>query len=122
MKTAKINVDTRYKLIKSYLEITKWASGLRPLEIKLLAHLIDMYLDLKYKIKDEELIEIVLGDYKTKMQIKQRMGDIHDSIFQNLLSSLRKKKALIGFKVNNNFIPDIKDNKFTLQYNFEING
>lgn len=87
-----------------------------------LSKIVDIYLGFKDKGIEDELALILLGDYKIKMQIKTELKDMDDSIFQNLLSSLRKKGALSGFKVNSAFIPDIKDETFVLQYKFKING
>lgn len=53
----------------------------------------------------------MLFDYDTKMLIKQELN-IKDTVFQNTLSSLRKKNVIKNNKIINAYIPEV-DNKAT---------
>lgn len=67
-------------------------------------------------------------DYETKALIKDELG-IKDYTLQNILSSLRKNKAIVSEgdvrnKIPDYYIPNIgmEETKFNLVFSFEING
>ena len=101
--------------------LTKPINKLRPKEIDVMALLLFYYISEKPNFKREEDVWKKVFDYETKIEIKDEL-ELPDYIFQNVLSTLRKKKALIGRKIHPNFIPDVNNEtkSFKLSYNFII--
>lgn len=109
-------------VIRNYLLLTQPINKLEKREIKVLSLLMYYYFLEKPNFKREEDLWKKVFDYDTKMDIKIEL-DIPDSNFQNVLSNLRRKKALIGRKIHEHFLPNIdtSTNSFKISYNFQIN-
>lgn len=125
-KVVKIKSDLK-DLYKKYLTILKPLNKLRPKEIELMALLL-YYNELeKPNFKHDADRWRKVFDYDTKVKIRDELG-VEDYSIQNLLSSLRKKNAVIkedGVNtISRYYIPDIsiKDNKFHLIFTFEVDG
>ena len=65
----------------------------------------------------------MLFDYDTKMLIKQELN-IKDTVFQNTLTSLRKKNVIKDNKIINAYIPEVdsKATSFKVIFNLNIVG
>jgi hypothetical protein len=120
--TKKVTIPSSRKLIyKQYLTITKPLNGLRPKEIDVLSLL--LYYNYKEQDnfkRDEDRWKRVFS-YETKMKIKEEL-EIKDYTLQNILSSLRKKKAIINNQITNYFIPKIEDDTFKLVFEFNLSN
>jgi len=114
---------TRKNFFKHWLSLTKPFHKLRPQEQDVLALLLYYYFEYKKDIKRDDLVWKMVFDYDTKMLMKEDLSGMKDVIFQNTLSSLRKKEVVKDKQVNPSFIPNItKDaNNFNLIFKFEIN-
>ena len=114
---------TRKNFFKHWFSLTKPFHKLRPQEQDVLALLLYYYFEYKKDIKRDDLVWKMVFDYDTKMLMKEDLSGMKDVIFQNTLSSLRKKEVVKDKQVNPSFIPNItKDaNNFNLIFKFEIN-
>lgn len=123
MENGKIaNINTTIKnLFSKWLNITKPFHNLTNQQQKVLA-LILYYNHIYYKqIKDDTLRWKLIFDYDTRMLIKEELG-LKDSVFQNVLTKLRKNNIIKDNKVVGTYIPHItQDSKvFRLIFNFNI--
>ena len=118
--TKKVTIPSNRKLIyKQYLTITKPLNGLRPKEIDVLSLLLYYnHVEKENFKRDEDRWKRVFS-YETKMKVKEEL-EIKDYTLQNILSSLRKKKAIINNQITNYFIPKIEDNTFRLVFEFSL--
>ena len=103
-----------------WLEFLKPYHKLRDKEILLLGYFLAKRHELKTKIADENLLDKVLFEKDVKAEIREKMGYSNYQVFNNMLSSLRKKKAIVDNKINPGLIPDITGNSFKLVFNFII--
>lgn len=121
-KVANITSNLKH-LFKHYLIITKHLNNLRPKEIDVLA-LILYYNEVeKPNFKNEEdRWKKVLG-YDGKIKIRDDLN-MEEYNLNNLLTSLRKKGAIVDNKVAPYFIPQIDSDTtdFQVIFNFHING
>lgn len=119
--TKKVTIPSNRKLIyKQYLTITKPLNGLRPKEIDVLSLLLFYnYMEQDNFKREEDRWKRVFS-YETKLKIKEEL-DIKDYTLQNILSSLRKKKAIINNKITSYYIPSIEGDNFKLVFEFKLN-
>lgn len=117
-KKAKFNT-TKDKFFNQYLNLIKVfppLNSLREKEIKVLAEL--LRLNDKYSGLAADLRWKIIFEYSTKVDIKDKLK-LSDANFNNILSSLRKKKIII-----NNTIPEAYlitvDKEFNLNITFNI--
>ena len=118
--------SNRKSFFRYWMTLTKPFHKLRPKEQELLASFIYYFYEYKVKINDDRLAWKMVFDYDTKLLIKSDLNDMKDSVLQNLMTSLRKSKALVtdGYeKVNSAYIPkiDIDAKRFDLTFTILIN-
>lgn len=70
--------------------------------------------ELKDKISDPDILDKVLMGEDIKRKIREEC-DMKVSNFQVVLGKLRKRKVLIGNKINPKFIPNISSNAESFQ-------
>lgn len=70
--------------------------------------------ELKDKISDPDILDKVLMGEDIKRKIREECG-MKVSNFQVVLGKLRKRKVLIGNKINPKFIPNISSNAESFQ-------
>lgn len=123
MKNSKVAVIPVSKslLFFRWLELTRPLHNLKGNQLKVLAWLLYYYYDYKKTIDSDEVIWKLVFNYDTKAKIKESVG-IEDASFQNTLSILRKKGAIVNNQVAKPYIPEMdKDAKsFKLIYHFKI--
>ena len=114
----KVNLEN---CIMQFLMITKPMHKLTNQEINVLGALLYQYIVNKNNFKREEDLWKYVFDYDTKQKIKDQL-DMGNAVFQNTLTSLRKKKVLVDNKVVALFIPNIENNDeaFELTFRFII--
>lgn len=104
-------------LIQPYLK-------LRNKEIEVLSKFLEYRYDISKRVDDDEEINFILFSRKIKSEIEIDL-DISEHVLNNIISSLRKKKYIVGTAINKKLIPnidlDVSDN-FKLIYNVNIKG
>lgn len=107
MRTIIVKSSTHEGRIRKYLHIIYNFHKLTDKEIDILVELIVNYqlIELKYPtVKDPELFNRLLFDPTVTKKIKEKL-QIKDSIFQNYMTTFRRKKVIEGRVLNPNFIP-----------------
>lgn len=119
-KIANININLK-KLFSVWLDITSPFHKLRKQEKKVLSLLLYHYYMLQKDITNESIIWKVLFDYDKKLEIRKELN-IKDPSFNNVLSSLRKKKVIVDDRISSIYIPSVeqKANNFKVIFNFNI--
>lgn len=119
--TANINVSNKYEAFEAWLKLTKSLHNLTPEEIKVLAMFLSERNELQDKIIDEELMNEHLFGTKIRKKIESAMN-YESTRLPNILTTMRKKGAITGGKINPRFIPNIpKDfDGYRLVFNVNI--
>jgi len=109
------------KFFKLWLKILQPFLNLRNQEINVLAKLLYYRYSISKEVKSKTMIDELLFNTATRKKIKQELK-IKEYSFNNILSSLRKKKIITGNSINNKIIPKVEHNfkDFKLLYSFEI--
>lgn len=116
---------TKDTVFENWLNITKELHGLSESEIKLAAKFLEKRMELKEKILDEEMIDEYLQSTKVRNGIKEAANVKNVAVFQNMLTSLRKKGFFIeGDKIARAFIPNINSESkfFKIEFILKIDG
>lgn len=119
-----VNVSSDLKsLFRHYLTITKHLNKLRPKEIDVLATIL-YYNEIEKPnfANEEDRWKKVMG-YDGKLAVREALN-MEEYNLNNLLTSLRKKGAIIDNKVSPYYIPKIEKDTtdFQIIFNFHING
>jgi len=76
------------------------------------------------EVENPELINTLLFSEKTRLKIKKELGDMDHKVFNNLLTSLRKKGVLVkddkGNRINSVLVPNMTEDGFQLIFDFDI--
>lgn len=123
-KKIAIRKVSKKRAIEEFLMITKPMHRLTTQEIKVLTLILYIYYNEEENFKREEDRWKHIFDYETKNNIKDELN-ISNPVFQNILTSLRKKGVLENNQVLPKFRPNILkgDEVFELTFRFElING
>lgn len=115
-----LNVDERQFFVV-WLTLLQPFLGLREQEKKVLAALLYYRHSIGQQVKNKAITDELLFNTKTRKKIKDEL-DIESYSFNNILSSLRKKKLIVNNSLNNKIIPKVEDNftNFKLVYNVEV--
>lgn len=116
---------TKETLCEQWLRFTRELHGLSDGEIVLAAKFLEKRLELKEKITDDDLLDEYLQSTKVRQGVKEAANVKNSAVFQNMMTSLRRKKFFIdGDKINKAFIPNISsDSKFfKVEIIFKIDG
>lgn len=112
---------TKKEIFRYWLEFLKPYHGLRQKEIDALASMLYYRYELSRDIKNPELVNKLLFATDTRNQIRGDLNGMSQKVFNNLLTSLRKKKVLMsGNIINPVLIPNMTEDGFKLIFNFEI--
>jgi hypothetical protein len=116
----RIHTDKK-SIFRYWLEFLKPYHKLRQKEIEALSLLLYYRYELSREIKDIEMVDMILFSTQTRTKIRADLGDMGQKVFNNLLTSLRKKKILTkDNKINHILIPQMTENGFKLVFDFEI--
>jgi len=116
---------TRDTVCENWLNITKELHGLSESEIKLAAKFLEKRMELKEKILDDDMIDEFLQSTKVRNAIKEAANVKNVAVFQNMLSSLRRKGFFVeGDKIARAFIPNINNESkfFKIEFILKIDG
>lgn len=106
-------------LCEQWLRITKELHGLSESEIILASKFLNKRIELKEKITDDDLLDEYLQSSKVRSLIKQEANVKNMAVFQNMMSTLRKKGFFTeGDKINKVFIPNINRESKYLKVEF----
>jgi hypothetical protein len=112
---------SKRSIFRYWLEFLKPYHKLRPKEIEALSLLLFYRYELSLEVSNEELINTLLFSDKSRRKIREELGDMDNKVFNNLLTSLRKKNVLgTDNKINPVLIPNMSEDGFKLIFDFEI--
>lgn len=109
------------KFFKLWLMILQPFLNLRNQEVAVLAKLLYYRYIISKEVKNKTIVNQLLFNTTTRKKIQEDLG-IKEYSFNNILSSLRRKKLIIKNTINNKVIPKVDDDfkNFKLIYNIEI--
>lgn len=115
-----LNVDER-QFFKVWLTLMQPFLKLRDQEIKVLAALLYYRHNIQEEVKNKAIIDELLFNTKTRRRIKDEL-ELESYSFNNILSSLRKRKLILNNSLNSKIIPNIETgfDNFKLVYNVEV--
>ena len=120
MNIKRIHTDKR-SIFRYWLEFLKPYHKLRPKEIEALAIMLYYRYELSRDINDEDMINAVLFSTPTREKMRKDLNNMGQKVFNNLLTSLRKKKVLSkNNRINPVLIPAMTEDGFQLIFNFEV--
>lgn len=90
--------------VRKYLKLLHHFHGLTEKEIEILVELILKYYDITSKVNDAKMINTLLFSVDTKREIKKKLN-IKDPVFQNYMTTFRKKKVITDSGLNLSYIP-----------------
>jgi hypothetical protein len=124
-KIAKLNIKLK-DLFFRWLDITKTFHKLNKQQQQVLALLLYYHYLYKKEITNDKILWKVVFDYDTRVKIREDsiFGEkgLSSNSFENILSTLRKKKVIIDNKINPSYIPDLSSNskEFNILFIFNI--
>jgi len=115
-------IHTDKKSIFNYwLEFLKPYHKLRQKEIEALALMLYYRYELSREVNSIDLVERLLFSTETRSKIREDLNNMSQKVFNNLLTSLRKKKVLTKTnKINPILIPNMTEDGFNLIFSFEV--
>lgn len=128
-KIAKLNIKLK-DLFFRWLDITKTFHNLNKQQQQVLGLLLYHHYTLKKEITNEKILWKLVFDYDTRVKIREDIifGEkgLNSNSFENILSSLRKKKIIVDNKISPAYIPDLslgsKEFDITFKFNIIDNG
>jgi hypothetical protein len=109
------------EIFKYWLEFLKPYHRLRQKEIDALSLMLYYRYELSREVKNPDLVNKLLFATDTRNQIRADLNDMSQKVFNNLLTSLRKKGVLTkGNVINPVLVPNMTEDGFKLIFNFEI--
>lgn len=120
MNIKRIHTDKK-SIFRYWLEFLKPYHKLRQKEIEALSLMLYYRYELSRDIKDMEMVDMILFSTQTRSKIRADLGDMGQKVFNNLLTSLRKKKIITkDNKINHVLIPNMSEDGFKLMFDFEV--
>lgn len=116
----RIHTD-RETAFRYWLEFLKPYHKLRHKEIEALAIMLYYRYKLSLDIDNPEFVNRILFSTETRVKIREQLNNMSSKVFNNLLTSLRKKKVLTkNNEINPILIPKMNEEGFTLMFDFDI--
>ena len=124
-KNPNINVKrihtSKKSIFRYWLEFLKPYHKLRQKEIEALSLLLYYRYELSREISDMEMVDMILFSTQTRTKIRVDLNDMGQKVFNNLLTSLRKKNIISkDNKINKVLIPNMSEDGFKLIFDFDI--
>jgi hypothetical protein len=120
MNIKRIHTDKK-SIFRYWLALLKPYHKLRQKEIDALGLMLYYRYELTREIKDIEMVDMILFSTQTRAKIREDLGDMGQKVFNNLLTSLRKKKVITkDNKINPVLIPKMSEEGFKLIFDFEV--
>jgi len=112
---------SKKEIFRYWLEFLKPYHKLRQKEIDALSLMLYYRYELTRQVPDENLVNKLLFATDTRTQIRDDLDGMSQKVFNNLLTSLRKKGVIMkGNIINPVLIPNMSEDGFKLVFNFEI--
>lgn len=120
MNIKRIHTDKK-SIFRYWLEFLKPYHKLRTKEIEALSLMLYYRYELSREIKDIDMVDMILFSTQTRNKIREDLGGMGQKIFNNLLTSLRKKNIISkDNKINHVLIPNMAESGFKLIFDFEV--
>jgi len=120
MNIKKIATDKK-SIFRYWLEFLRPYHKLRNKQIEALALMLYYRYELSREIHNESMVCTILFSTETRNKMRKDLDDMSQKVFNNLLTSLRKKKVLSkSNKINPVLIPKMSENGFKLIFDFEV--
>jgi len=120
MNIKRIHTDKR-SIFRLWLEFLKPYHKLRNKEIEALSLMLYYRYELSRDIPNVEMVDMILFSTETRSKIRSELSNMSQKVFNNLLTSLRKKGVLTKEnKIHHNLIPNMTEAGFKLIFNFEV--
>lgn len=120
MNIKRIHTDKK-SIFRFWLEFLKPYHKLRAKEIEALSLMLYYRYELSREIKDPDMVNMVLFSTQTRNKIREDLGGMGQKVFNNLLTSLRKKSIISkDNKINHFLIPNMSEDGFKLIFHFEV--
>lgn len=120
MNIKRIHTDKK-SIFRFWLEFLKPYHKLRAKEIEALSLMLYYRYELSREIKDPDMVDLILFSTQTRNKIREDLGGMGQKVFNNLLTSLRKKKIISkDNKINHVLIPNMTEDGFKLIFDFEV--
>ncbi len=120
MNIKRIHTDKK-SIFRYWLEFLKPYHKLRSKEIEALSLMLYYRYELSREIPKEEIVDMILFSTETRNKIREELDGMGQKVFNNLLTSLRKKEVITkDNKINPVLIPNMTEEGFKLVFNFEV--
>lgn len=120
MNIKRIHTDKK-SIFRYWLEFLKPYHKLRTKEIEALSLMLYYRYELSREIKDMDMVDMILFSTQTRNKIREDLGGMDQKVFNNLLTSLRKKKIISkDNKINHVLIPNMTEEGFKLIFDFDV--
>lgn len=110
------------KFYQYWLTFTRPMHQMSKSHIKATALILYLYSEFRKQVATDDIAWQLTFSYQNKKIIQEKLDLKDQQQLQNLLSALRKKNIIINNRIAPSYIPNVKDNKFSLIFNFEIDG
>jgi len=112
---------TKKSIFRYWLEFLRPYHKLRTKEIEALSLMLYYRYELTREVSNEEIVDTILFSTSTRNKIRVELGDMDQKVFNNLLTSLRKKNVLSKEnKITKVLIPKMTEGGFQLIFDFDI--
>lgn len=109
------------EIFRYWLEFLKPYHKLRQKEIDAMASMLYYRYELSRDVSNIDLVNKLLFATDTRNKIRDDLGGMSQKVFNNLLTSLRKKGVLMpGNIINPVLVPNMTEEGFKLIFNFEV--
>ena len=120
MNIKRIHTDKK-SIFRYWLEFLRPYHKLRTKEIEALSLMLYYRYELSREITNIEIVDMILFSTETRSKIRKDLDDMGQKVFNNLLTSLRKKGVITkDNKINHVLIPRMTEDGFKLVFNFEV--
>tara|TARA_R110000796_G_scaffold165848_2_gene282720 strand:- start:1760 stop:2128 length:369 start_codon:yes stop_codon:yes gene_type:complete len=120
MNIKRIHTDKK-SIFRLWLEFLKPYHKLRNKEVEALSLMLYYRYELSREIPNIEMVDMILFSTETRAKIRSELSNMSQKVFNNLLTSLRKKGVLTkDNKIHHNLIPNMTEDGFKLIFNFEV--
>jgi hypothetical protein len=120
MNIKRIHTDKK-SIFRLWLEFLKPYHKLRNKEVEALSLMLYYRYELSREIPNIEMVDMILFSTETRAKIRSELSSMSQKVFNNLLTSLRKKGVLTkNNKIHHNLIPNMTEDGFKLIFNFEV--
>lgn len=109
----------RSEVCRYWLEFTAPIHKLTKTEIQVMTEILKLRDELRVKISDEKIVEDYIFGRDGRLKLMESL-DMTNTRLNNLMFSLRSKKAIVDNGINKFFIPNLKDDSDKYIINLEF--